>query len=566
MTGLPRGRAVLGAALGLGLLGCTSVKGGEGMVAAPAPAAASTRPSTLAQPVATSPLPTVSGDRRIMHAMSRLTYGARPGDVERVRAMGLSVWIDRQLRPATIDDSATETTLTELTTLRMPISEALREFPRPNPKLQAMIANGEMSRQEMLERYPIEKRPARIATELQAAKVVRAVSSERQLEEVMVDFWFNHFNVFAGKGDVRWYVSSYERDAIRPNALGRFPDLVRATAYHPAMLFYLDNWLSAKPDFIVPGGPNRGRKAGLNENYARELMELHTLGVDGGYTQKDVTEVARAFTGWTIDRPQTDGHFIFRPVMHDTGEKIVLGQRIPAGGGRDDGERVIQILTHHPATARFIATKLVRRFVSDTPPPALVARVAGTYMSTGGDISAMLRTIVESPEFFSEEAYRAKIKKPFEFVASAVRALGGTTDARGGMALARASAEIGEPLYQAQPPTGYADRGEVWVNAGALLARMNFALGLASGRYPHVTVALPALVAGADPGSPSAVLDRLLASIVADEPAPATRAVLTAQLGEPQITRLSPDDRGPANTDVAKLAALVIGSPEFQRR
>jgi len=557
---------VLGAALGLGLLGCTSVKGGEGMVAAPAPAAASTRPSTLAQPVATSPLPTVSGDRRIMHALSRLTYGARPGDVERVRAMGLSVWIDRQLRPATIDDSATETTLTELTTLRMPISEALREFPRPNPKLQAMIANGEMSRQEMLERYPIEKRPARIATELQAAKVVRAVSSERQLEEVMVDFWFNHFNVFAGKGDVRWYVSSYERDAIRPNALGRFPDLVRATAYHPAMLFYLDNWLSAKPDFIVPGGPNRGRKAGLNENYARELMELHTLGVDGGYTQKDVTEVARAFTGWTIDRPQTDGHFIFRPVMHDTGEKIVLGQRIPAGGGRDDGERVIQILTHHPATARFIATKLVRRFVSDTPPPALVARVAGTYMSTGGDISAMLRTIVESPEFFSEEAYRAKIKKPFEFVASAVRALGGTTDARGGMALARASAEIGEPLYQAQPPTGYADRGEVWVNAGALLARMNFALGLASGRYPHVTVALPALVAGADPGSPSAVLDRLLASIVADEPAPATRAVLTAQLGEPQITRLSPDDRGPANTDVAKLAALVIGSPEFQRR
>jgi uncharacterized protein (DUF1800 family) len=565
MTVRPRGRAVLGAVLGLGLLGCTSAKGGEGMAAAPAPAAASA-PSIPAQPVATTPLPTVGGDRRIMHALSRLTYGARPGDVERVRAMGLSVWIDRQLRPATIDDSATERTLTELTTLRMPISEALREFPRPNPKLQAMIANGEMSRQEMLERYPIEKRPARIATELQAAKVVRAVTSERQLEEVMVDFWFNHFNVFAGKGDVRWYVSSYERDAIRPYALGRFPDLVRATAYHPAMLFYLDNWLSAKPDFIVPGGPNRGRRAGLNENYARELMELHTLGVDGGYTQKDVTEVARAFTGWTIDRPQTDGHFIFRPVMHDTGEKIVLGQRIPAGGGRDDGERVIQILTHHPATARFIATKLVRRFVSDTPPPALVTRVAATYTSTGGDIPAMLRTIVESPEFFSEEAYRAKIKKPFEFVASAVRALGGTTDAQGGMALARASAEIGEPLYQAQPPTGYADRGEVWVNAGALLARMNFALGLASGRYPHVSVALPALVAGADPGSPSAVLDRLLASIVADEPAPATRAVLTAQLGEPQITRLSPDDRGPANTDVAKLAALVIGSPEFQRR
>jgi uncharacterized protein (DUF1800 family) len=534
---------------------------GDGRVAAPvAPAAAPARP------IATAPAPSVRGERQILHALSRLTYGARPGDVERVRAMGVSAWIDRQLRPRTIDDSATERALAELPTLRMPISEALREFPRPDPRLRAKIANGEMSRRDMLERYPMEKRPARIAVELQAAKVVRAVTSERQLEEVMVDFWFNHFNVFAGKGDVRWYVSAYEREAIRPYAMGNFPDLVRATAYHPAMLFYLDNWLSARPDFIVPVGPNRGRKGGLNENYARELMELHTLGVDGGYTQKDVTEVARAFTGWTIDRPQTEGHFIFRPGMHDGGEKIVLGQRIPAGGGRDDGERVIQILTHHPATARFIATKLVRRFVSDTPPPALVARVAATYTSTGGDIPAMLRTIFESPEFFSEDAYRAKIKKPFEFVASAVRALGGTTDATGGMALARASAEIGEPLYQAQPPTGYADRGAVWVNAGALLARMNFALGLASGRYPHVTVALPALVAGADPSSPAAVLDRLLASIVADEPWPETRAVLTAQLREPQITRLSPDDRGPANTDVAKLAALVIGSPEFQRR
>ena len=550
-------RAVAWAALWLGALaGCS---------ASTARAAGGDRP-VAAAPAAAVPAASVSGDRQIIHALSRLTYGARPGDVERVRAMGLSAWIDRQLRPRTIDDSATERTLAELTTLRMPISEALREFPRPDPKLRAQIANGEMSRQEMMERYPMERRPVRIADELRAAKVVRAVTSERQLEEVMVDFWFNHFNVFAGKGDVRWYVSAYEREAIRPYAMGRFPDLVRATAHHPAMLFYLDNWLSAKPDFRVPVGPNRGRRAGLNENYARELMELHTLGVDGGYTQKDVTEVARAFTGWTIDRPQTDAHFIFRPMMHDTGEKIVLGHRIAAGGGPGDGERVIELLTQHPATARFVATKLVRRFVSDTPPPALVARVAGSYMSTGGEIPAMLRTIFESPEFYSEDAYRAKIKKPFEFVASAVRALGGSTDAQGGMALARASAEIGEPLYQAQPPTGFADRGEVWVNAGALLARMNFALGLASGRYPHVSVELSALVTGADPGSPAAVLDRLLVAIVADQAGPETRAVLTAQLKEPQITRLSPEDRGPANTDVAKLAALVIGSPEFQRR
>jgi len=533
--------------------GCIQVKPGEGKVAA-VPAAAP------------APTSVVTGDRQILHALSRLTYGPRPGDVERVRALGLSAWIDRQLRPRTIDDSATERALAELTTVRMSIPELLREYPRPDPRLRAQIANGEMSRQEMLERYPIEKRPVRIADELRAAKVLRAVTTERQLEEIMVEFWFNHFNVFAGKGDVRWYVSAYEREAIRPYAMGKFPDLVRATAHHPAMLFYLDNWLSAKPDYRIQAGPNRGRPAGLNENYARELMELHTLGVDGGYTQKDVTEVARAFTGWTIDRPRTDAHFIFRPGMHDTGEKIVLGQRIPAGGGRDDGERVIELLTRQPATARFVATKLVRRFVSDTPPPALVARVAGSYQNTGGDITSMLRTIFESPEFMSEDAYRAKIKKPFEFVASAVRALGGTTDAQGAMALARASAEIGEPLYQAQPPTGYADRGEVWVNAGALLARMNFALGLASGRYPKVSVELPALVAGADSRSPEAVLDRLLVTLVADQAGSRTRAVLAAQLNDPQITRLSPDDRGPANTDVAKLAALVIGSPEFQRR
>src|SRR2546428_170157 len=515
---------------------------------------------------ATRPAPPLGEDRRILHVLNRLAFGPRPGDVARVRAVGLDAWIDRQLRPETIDDSATERALVDLASLRMSIPEALREYPRPDPKLREKLQDGRMTRAEMMQTYPPEKRPFRIAAELQAAKTLRAVKSERQLAEVMVDFWFNHFNVFAGKGDVRWYVSAYEREAIRPHALGTFPDLVRATARHPAMLFYLDNWLSARSDFIVPAGPNRGRKAGLNENYARELLELHTLGVDGGYTQRDVTEVARVLTGWTIDRPQTNGRFVFRPLMHDEGEKVVVGHRIPAGGGQGDGERVIEILTRHPSTARFVATKLVRRFVSDTPPPALIARVAATYTGTGGDIPAMLRVIFESREFSGEDAYRAKIKKPFEFVASAVRALGGSTDAEGGSALARASAEIGEPLYLAQPPTGYADRADVWVNAGALLARMNFALALASGRYPHVTVELPALVAGTDPRSPAAVLDHLLATIVANQAGPETRAVLAAQLTDPQITRLSADDRGPANTDVAKLAALVIGSPEFQRR
>jgi uncharacterized protein (DUF1800 family) len=538
----------------LALLALVALAGCGRAASAPTPVADATNVTQLAD------------DRRIVHTLNRLTYGPRPGDLERVRAIGLPAWIERQLRPETIDDTRAEGLLAELTTLRMPIADLLREYPRPDPGLREKIASGEMTRQEMQARYPMEKRPFRIAAELQAAKVVRAVAGERQLEEVMVDFWFNHFNVFAGKGDVRWYVSAYEREAIRPHALGRFSDLVRATARHPAMLFYLDNWASARSDFVVPAGPNRGRKTGLNENYARELMELHTLGVDGGYTQRDVREVARAFTGWTIDRPQTQGRFVFRPIMHDAGEKIVVGHRIRAGGGQEDGERVIEILTRHPSTARFVATKLVRRFVSDTPPPALVTRVAATYTSTDGDIPAMLRVIFGSREFYAEDVHRAKIKKPFEFVASAVRAVGGIIDARGGSALARASADIGEPLYQAQPPTGYADRAEVWVNAGALLARMNFALTLASGQYPHVTVELSTLVAGTDPRSPSAVLDRLLVSIVASQAGSETRAVLAARLTDPQITRLSPDDRRPANTDVAKLAALVIGSPEFQRR
>ena len=471
-------------------------------------------------------------DRTVTHVLNRVAFGPRAGDVDRVKRIGLERYIDEQLHPDRIPD---------------------RAIPRV-----AALESLTMSARDLAD----EPRAA-VVIELAQQKLLRGIHSERQLQEVLTDFWFNHFNVDARKGPTRLMVAEYERDTIRPRVLGKFRDLLEATAKSPAMLFYLDNWMSVDPGRPLP---RNNRREGLNENYARELMELHTLGVDGGYTQADVTEVARAFTGWTIDRPQTDGHFVFRPIMHDTGEKIVLGQRIPAGGGREDGERVIEILTRHPATARFIATKLVRRFVSDTPPPALVARVAGSYLSTGGDIPAMLRAIFESPEFWSEDAYRAKIKKPFEFVASAVRALGGTTDAQGAMALARASAEIGEPLYQAQPPTGYADRADVWVNAGALLARMNFALGLVSGRYPRVSVELAPLVAGADPRSPAAVLDRLLGVIVADQAAPETRAVLMAQLTDPQITRLSPDDRGAANTDVAKLAALVIGSPDFQRR
>jgi uncharacterized protein (DUF1800 family) len=406
---------------------------------------------------------------------------------------------------------------------------------------------------------------------MQAARITRAVASDRQLEEVMVDFWFNHFNVYAQKGAVRWMLPAYEREAIRPHALGRFRDLVLATARHPAMLFYLDNWLSTRADLVVPGGPNAGRRMGLNENYARELMELHTLGVDGGYTQQDVIEVARCFTGWTIDRPQQGGGFIFRPLAHDRGAKRVLGQVIPAGGGQQDGERVIDILARHEATARFIATKLARRFVSDDPPAALVERAAATFRRTEGDIRAVLATIFTSPEFWSADAYRAKIKTPLEVVASAVRALdgrigAGADPAGGGIALAREVGKLGEPLYEAQPPTGYPDRAEAWVNTGALLGRMNFALGLAHNRFGGARVDVAGVLADTDRSQPAQVLDRLLAVVLHGEASAQTRAVLAAQLESPEITRTTAYDRVAKDTDVEKLAALVLGSPEFQRR
>jgi len=504
-------------------------------------------------------------DARIVHALNRLTYGARPGDLERVRRIGTAAFIEEQLQPERIDDRALEATLGTIPSLRMSIAELKAHFPRPEKNLQAAVASGRMPPEEMMARVPPERRPARIIAELQAARVLRAVSSERQLQELMVAFWFNHFNVFARKGELRWYTTPYERDAIRPHALGKFPDLVRATARHPAMLFYLDNWLSARPDFIIPVGKNRGQKAGLNENYARELMELHTLGVDGGYTQKDVTDVARAFTGWTIDRPFLEGRFVFRPAMHDTGEKVVLGHRLRSDRGEDDVEQVIEILVRHPSTARFIAQKLVRRFVADDPPPALVERVAATYRNTGGDIRAMLRTILTAPEFWTTDTAAAKIKTPFEYVVSAVRAADGRVDPRGGFTLARAAGEIGEALYDAQPPTGYPDRAEQWVNPGALLGRMNFALRLVNGNLPGVQTNLSTMVAE-DAASPDAVLERVIAAFLHGPASAQTRAVLEAQLTDPQITRQTTDDRGPARTDVEKLAALVIGSPEVQRR
>jgi len=326
-----------------------------------------------------------------------------------------------------------------------------------------------------------------VARDLQEGKILRAVYSNRQLDEVLVDFWFNHFNVFLDKGADHYLTTEYERDAIRPHVLGKFRDLLEATAKSPAMLFYLDNWESVGPSTpdAFPRGPNAQRR-GLNENYGRELLELHTLGVDGGYTQKDVTEVARCFTGWSIDRPQMGGGFRFAPRQHDLGEKIVLGVRIPEGGGEKDGEKVLDIVARHPSTAHFISKKLAQRFVADDPPAALVERMAQTFLKTDGDLRAVMQTMLESREFWSVGAYRSKMKSPLEVVVSAVRSSGGNVDFAN--ALVNQVAQLGEPLYRKIEPTGYSNSSREWMNTAGLMARMNFAVQLSGNKVPGVTV------------------------------------------------------------------------------
>lgn len=512
-----------------------------------------------------SPTSPLSENQQILHALNRLGYGPRPGDVARVQQMSLATWITQQLHPETIPDEVVVPLLRGYPTLDKSTADLLQKFPNnPQPKPVELKIGPIQS--QMFPEVPPERRPFRIVQELQAARIVRAVMSERQLQEVMVDFWLNHFNVYAHKDLVKWMLPAYEREAIRPRALGRFKDLLLSTARHPAMLFYLDNWLSAS------SGPGKtGQNSGLNENYARELMELHTLGVDGGYTEQDVREVARCFTGWTIDRPRELGQYVFRLGQHDRGEKRVLGSMIPAGGGEADGLRVLDLLARHPSTAQFIATKLARRFVRDDPPSAVVERAAKVFRETDGDIRATLEAIVTSPDFFSAEAYRAKIKTPLEYVVSAVRVLGGQvsvsgTASDGAFQLTRTIASLGQPLYEAQPPTGYPDMAKAWVNSSALLRRMTFALSLVPNRVPGVWVNLPQLLSSVDRRRSDEVLNRLLSAVLSDEVTPATQSILVHLLNDPKINHAMEDDQGLVNTDAETLAALVVGSPEFQRR
>ena len=616
----------------------------------------------------------LSPDQKILQALNRLTFGPRPGDVERVRRMGVEKWIETQLHPEDIaENPVVETRLKPLETLRMTTADAMKEYQRlpagfnrqginlnellpgaqfrkvfngtaeerraslmaldpekrtrvlavlppnvvedlPDLKKEQQEARQKQQEERQMEirrmRPPLtdlldahqreialhgttEQRAALYASldpekltkvaaalppdalaarpdlrragemmrspqlvpidDLREGKLYRALYSNRQLEEVLTDFWFNHFNVFEGKGQDRALLASYERDAIRPHVLGKFKDLLLATARHPAMLYYLDNWESMAADVFqvgpfAPGPGGRpfffGRQAhGLNENYGRELLELHTLGVNGGYTQHDVIEVARCFTGWTIRSPNEKPEFVFASFMHDAGEKVVLGHRIPAGGGEQDGLQVIDILAHHPSTARFISTELARRFVADAPPPTLVDRMARTFVKTDGDLRAVLQTMFTSREFFSEGAWHAKIKSPLEMVASAVRGL--NADAADAYVLAQKTGEMGEPLYGAEPPSGYKDTAEAWLSTANVIARISFAEKLVKNQVAGVKVDT--------------------AQFDGKDTAGIARALLGRDASEDTITEIGKAAQA-KQAPGTWIAGLILGSPEFERR
>lgn len=573
--------------------------------------------------------------------LDRLGFGARPGEVERVRATGVKAWIARQLDPESIPDDGLDAKLRTLAVPAMSTAELFAKYPNPAAVRRQLARKGDdgmrpaaddedaqaQVRQALRKTYKQQGygRPRDVYLQLAADRLLRATYSERQLQEVMVDFWSNHFNVYARKNTEQWLLPAFDRDVIRPNALGKFRDLLLATARSPAMLLYLDNFESVAPDAgqsaAAPAQGNvrraQRRPKGINENYARELMELHTLGVDGGYSQQDVREVARCFTGWTIADPRgyaafaaadgdeqamqrlerqrrqlglpttaTSGTFYFNRALHDNGPKTVLGQRI-TGGGIEDGLAVIDLLARQPATARFIAGKLAVKFVGDDPSPALVARVAAVFQRSDGDIRATLQALFSDPEFFTARTYRAKIKTPFELVVSSLRALQADTDGR---AIQLLLADLGEPLYGYQAPTGYPDRAAEWVNAGALLKRMNFAIALVGNRIPGTRVDLQAL-GGSD--DPPVLLSRALARLLDDDVDPATRATLARQMQRPlpDATMVGDDsdedlqgddgrtvvrdgrEQKPRLLAVAsgdptriQVAALILGSPDFQRQ
>jgi uncharacterized protein (DUF1800 family) len=481
---------------------------------------------------------------KILHVLNRLSLGPKPGDVARVQQIGVEQYIQQQLNPNSIPEPASlRTQLQSFETLSMSPVELVQEFGRP--KLQT----GDKPTPEEQKAYREKMR--QIMEEAVQARLLRATASPRQLEEVMVDFWFNHFNVFAKKGQDRLWVGSYEQQAIRPHVFGRFRDLLGATAHHPAMLFYLDNWQNTDPN--SPGA--RGRFKGLNENYARELMELHTLGVNGGYTQKDVVTLAKILTGWTIQRrpnaknPSPQG-FYFDAKRHDSSPKVFLGHTLQ-GKGQAEGEEALDILAASPVTARHISYQLAQYFVADKPPDALVKRLAQNYLSTGGNIKDLLKTLFRSPEFQDPKFYQAKFKTPYQYVLSAVRATG--VEVRNVRPIYTMLQQLGMPLYEAQSPDGYKNTKDAWLNPDAMTRRLSFATALANGRIPL----------SADPESlrqGKSQPDRSQGSTIATSLDPIQ---LTKTLGNGFSLKTQ---QAIANNPPQLQSALLLGSPESMHR
>ncbi|MGA3090044.1 MAG: DUF1800 domain-containing protein [Terriglobales bacterium] len=618
--------------------------------------------------------------QRALHALNRLTFGPRPGDLQKVMDTDVDDWIEQQLHPDEIRDGVLDGKLGPLRTLRMSTHDLVQTFPNNNLVKQAAEgkiplptdpmkrsiyevqisilaerqkqdqaardgktvdadAKAKMEKQNqdtvaaqadsllalpkekrmdailawppddrrlfvttvrgaqrdrLLAEFPSDQREAFLAMngpvnvivgELQQAKLLRAVYGERQLLEVMTDFWFNHFNIYLNKDADQYLVTAYEREVIRAHALGKFKELLVATAQSPAMLFYLDNWLSMGPKSPQAVAANRGKPgqagSGLNENYGRELMELHTLSVNGGYTQHDVTELARVLTGWTIQPLEQGAAFQFDAKKHDPGDKVVLGQTM-AENGQNEGLQVLDMLAHHPNTARFIARKLALRFVSDDPPTPLVDRLAQKFLATDGDIREVLRTLFKSPEFWSVKAYRAKVKTPLEFVVSSLRATG--TDLSNPAPLLATLAKMGMPVYQMVPPTGYSMTASTWMNSEALIDRMNYALALSNGQVGGTNFDAGRLLAlgtltsrgfprpdpahhsatDTDPGHGQETALLLLENALLNgEVSASTQKAIRQQLDDPQVALHALDD--PKRT-LNTMTALVVGSPEFQHR
>jgi uncharacterized protein (DUF1800 family) len=616
----------------------------------------------------------IQGDDRVLHALDRLTFGSRPGEVEEVKAMGLDTWITQQLHPAAIDDTAMEKRLEQFPAMHLSEEDLTRKYP-PGSVIR-QVENGKISlplfnateraiyeNQVVTDRKKQEKDKAKaknppaidnpppppvvpaeeIATllslapgprmakllslpageygplrhqlspaqhsaledgmsaeqretlialdnprqvvqnELLQSRVLRAVYSQRQLQEVMTDFWLNHFNIFQGKtGEEIYSLVPYERDVIRPNALGSFAVLLYETATSTAMMTYLDNAGSTGPHSLnAMGGPGRplppkgGSPKGLNENYARELMELHTLGVNGGYTQRDVTEVARVFTGWTIEQPPKGGpRFVFDESRHEPGIKRVLGVNIEENGSKE-GLEVLHLLATSPATAHFICRKLAVRFVSDDPPQSLVDRLSAVFLASNGNIGEVMRFLVQSPEFWAVTSYRAKIKTPEDFVISAVRA--GGIDVQDANVVVKAIADLGQPLYGRQTPDGYSMLSTPWINSSALLERMNFSLALAGNRLSKGVTADWLSQLGAVSLVPDLEERQIENLLMHGQVSEKTRTLILQQLqttsatpsqpkGSATPVAIAPQTHKTADREAALTAGLLFGSPDFQRR